>query len=129
MSSLAYVSLLIAFVSLGAFVAALATGSRSTTIWGAVLVAGLAASVAGFRAAGRAVARSTAGAEPASAVSIFSTPLLQEQIDRYLQNYRGGAGGKKPRRLASPAVGKQKHARPSRVNRLERRPNRERVSA
>src|SRR4051794_36434591 len=87
-SSLAYVSLLMAFVSLGAFVAALATASRWTAIWGVVLVACLAASVAGFRAAARAVARTTAHAKPASAVSIFSTPLQKEQVDRYLQNYR-----------------------------------------
>jgi hypothetical protein len=88
-SSLAYISLLMAFTSLGVFVAALATGSRWTTIAGVVLIACLAASVAGFRAGARAIARAPAVAEPASAVSIFSTPLQQEQIDRYLKNYRG----------------------------------------
>jgi hypothetical protein len=104
-SSVAYVSLLVAFVSLGAFVAALATGSRWTVIWGVVLVACLAASVVGFRAAGRAVARSTAVAEPASAVSIFSTPLHQEQVDRYLKNYRGGCVVPRPDRRMAALVG------------------------
>jgi hypothetical protein len=118
-SSLAYASLLMAFVSLGAFVAALATESRWTTISGVALVACLAASVAGFRAAGRAVARTTAVAEPASAVSIFSTPLHQEQVDRYLKNYRTEKG----------AGRNQKPARSDRANRLERRLNRERVIA
>jgi hypothetical protein len=142
-SSLAYVSLLMAFVSLGAFVAALATASRLAAIWGVVLVACLAASVAGFRAAGRAVSRTAALAKPASAVSIFSTPLQQEQVDRYLQNYRVekgavaqagrastvGAGGKKSRGFASPAVGsRQKHARLDQLNRHERRLSRERVT-
>ncbi|MDT5005825.1 MAG: hypothetical protein QOJ24_3001 [Mycobacterium sp.] len=111
-SSLAYASLLMAFVSLGAFVAALATESRWTTISGVALVACLAASVAGFRAAGRAVARTTAVAEPASAVSIFSTPLQQEQVDRYLETYRGGRGAPRTeRRMAVLVDGKTtKHA-------------------
>jgi hypothetical protein len=109
-----------------------------------VLIACLAASVAGFRAAGRAIARFTAVAEPASADSIFSTPLHQEQVDRYLKNYRTekgaiarvgcvltvGAGAEKRRRSAPPAVGRdQKSARSDRANRLERRLKRERVTA
>ena len=89
-SSLAYISLLVAFVALGTFVAALATGSRWAVVLGVVLIACLAASVAGFRTAARAITRSNAIAEPGSAVSIFSTPLRQEQVDRYLESYRGG---------------------------------------
>jgi cell division protein FtsW (lipid II flippase) len=143
-SSLAYISLLMAFTSLGVFVAALATGSLWTTIAGVVLIACLAASVAGFRAAARTIARCTAVAEPASAVSIFSTPLQQDQIDRYLKNYRTekgaiaqvgcvltvGAGAEKRRRCAPPAVGRnQRPARSDRTNRLDRRLNRARVTA
>src|SRR4051812_2679671 len=138
-SSLAYASLLMAFVSLGAFVAALATGSHWAAISGVVLIACLAASVVGFRAAGRAIARFTAATEPASAVSIFSTPLQQEQVDRYLKNYRTGADplaqaghrktvpapGEKPRRMSSPLVGRrQQHSRPDGMSR--RALNRER---
>ena len=88
----AYVLLLMGFVSLGLFVAALATGSILAGGLGAVLIACLAGSVAGFRATARELARSRPGIEPASVVSIFSTPLRQEQVDRYLESHRGDTG-------------------------------------
>ena len=104
-SFLAYVCLLMAFASLGAFVAVLATGSRWATILGVVLIACLAGSVAGFRAAARTIARSSAMTEPGSAVSIFSTPLRQEQVDRYLANYRGRDIGPRSERKMTLLVG------------------------
>ncbi|HEX3284903.1 MAG TPA: hypothetical protein VHT50_09650 [Mycobacterium sp.] len=91
-SYLAYILLLMGFVSLGLFVAALATGSILAGVLAAVLIACLAGSVAGFRATARELARSRPGIEQASAVSIFSTPLRQEQVDRYLENHRGDTG-------------------------------------
>src|SRR5690349_1052272 len=90
-SYLAYLLLLMGFVSLGLFVAALATGSILAGVLGAVLIACLAGSVAGFRSAAHKLAHSRPVAEPESDVSIFSTPLRREQIDRYLENYRGEA--------------------------------------
>lgn len=87
--SLAYLLLLLVFASLGVFVAALATGSGLAALLGMFLSLCLVGSVAGFRAGARKLAQWTAMAEPESAVSIFSTPLRQDQIDRYLANYRG----------------------------------------
>ncbi len=118
MSSLAYISLLVAFIALGTFVAALATGSRWAMVLGVVLIACLAASVAGFRTAARKITRPNAITEPGSAVSIFSTPLRREQVDRYLENYRGGrssvpqaarlmtviAGSESTKRAVSPGI-------------------------
>src|SRR5689334_19454891 len=91
-SVLGYVLLLLAFAALGLFVAALATGGDVAAILGVVLIACLTGSVLGFRAASHTIAQSRAIAAPASAVSIFSTPLRQDQIDRYLENYRGETG-------------------------------------
>lgn len=87
--SLAYLLLLLVFASLGVFVAALAAGSGVAALLGLFLVLCLVGSVAGFRAGARRLAQSTAMTEPGSAVSIFATPLRQDQIDRYLSNYRG----------------------------------------
>ena len=85
-SVLGYVLLLMAFVALGLFTAALATdGGVASAILGIGLTASLAGSVMGFRLASRKLAQS--GAEATSPVSIFSTPLRQDQIDRYLENY------------------------------------------
>jgi hypothetical protein len=91
-SYFAYVLLLMGFLSLGLFVAALATGSILAGALGAVLIACLAGSVVGFRATARELAQSRPPIEMASAVSIFSTPLRQEQVDRYLENHRGDTG-------------------------------------
>lgn len=86
---LAYVLLLIGFAALGAFVVTVATGSDVTAVLGGVVVASLGGSVLGFRAAARKLAQSKAATASTSAVSIFSTPLRQDQIDRYLRMYRG----------------------------------------
>jgi thiol:disulfide interchange protein len=88
-SALGYTLLLMAFAALGLFVAAMATGSGAAAILGIGLIVCMAGSVTGFRAASRKLAQSTAIAPPTSAVSIFSAPLRQDQIDAYLENYRG----------------------------------------
>ena len=86
-SAVGYALLLLAFVTLGLFVAALATGSALTVLAGTGLIACLFGSVTGFRAAARRLADSVGLVEPLSPVSIFSIPLRQHQIDRYRQNY------------------------------------------
>ena len=92
-SALGYLLLLMAFAALGLFVAAVATGGYGlATALGIGLSACLAGSVMGFRAASRKLAQSGVFAEATSPVSIFSTPLRPDQIDRYLENYRGENG-------------------------------------
>ena len=87
---LAYVLLLLAFVSLGALVAALAVGSNLAAVASVVLAACLAGSIAGFRAGARDLARSGMTDDPDSAVSMFSKPLNTTEIDRYIEKYRSG---------------------------------------
>ncbi len=87
-SALAYVLLLMGFASLGLFVGALATGSTVAVAFLVGLVACLAASVTGFRAASRKLAEAGVFVEATSPVSIFDAPLDEEQIDRYLESYR-----------------------------------------
>ena len=88
-SAVGYLLLLTAFASLGLFVAATAAGTGLAVILGFGLITCLAGSVAGFRAASLKLAQSEVFAEATSPVSIFSIPLRQHQIDRYLENYRG----------------------------------------
>ncbi|WP_131536114.1 hypothetical protein [Mycolicibacterium aromaticivorans] len=76
------------FAALGLLVGALATGSAVAVAFFVGLVACLAGSVMGFRTASRKLSKSEAFDEATSPVSIFSAPLPQEQIDRYLENYR-----------------------------------------
>ena len=87
-SALGYTLLLFAFAALGLFVAALATGSGTAAILGIGLIVCMAGSVTSFRAASRKLAQSAIAA-PTSAVSIFSEPLRQDQIDAYVETYRG----------------------------------------
>ncbi|KDE98782.1 hypothetical protein Y900_007435 [Mycolicibacterium aromaticivorans JS19b1 = JCM 16368] len=87
-SALAYVLLVMGFAALGLLVGALATGSAVAVAFFVGLVACLAGSVMGFRTASRKLSKSEAFDEATSPVSIFSAPLPQEQIDRYLENYR-----------------------------------------
>jgi hypothetical protein len=116
---LAYVLLLTGFVALGAFVAALATGSDLTAVAGVFLIASLAGSVAGFRAAGRKLAQSGAARKQGSPVSIFSTPLRQDEIDRYLENHRGESRdiGRIDRRMVVLAGGQSAERDASRESR------------
>jgi hypothetical protein len=88
-SALAYTLLITAFAALGVFVATLALGSGWAVGTGLTLVACLAGSVLGFRAAGRKLAQAET-AEPSNA-SIFVTPLRRDEIDRYLETYRATA--------------------------------------
>jgi hypothetical protein len=89
---LAYVLLLMAFVSLGIFVAALATESDVVGAAGAGLIACLGGAVAGFRKGSRTLAESTGSGDTANNLSIFSVPLRRDQIDRYLKEYRDERG-------------------------------------
>ncbi|WP_210115487.1 hypothetical protein [Mycobacterium sp. DL99] len=86
---LAYVLLLVGFVSLGLFVAALASGSDLAVVAGIALIACLVGAVAGFRTGARNLARDRQPDAPTNNVSIFSTPLRRDEMDRYLRNYRG----------------------------------------
>jgi len=84
----AYLVLLLAFASLGLFVAAFASGSDLAGVAGVSLVACLGGAVAGFRKGARTLAESRGSGEMANNVSIFSVPLRRDQIDRYHENYR-----------------------------------------
>jgi len=88
-SALGYVFLLMGFAALGLFVAALATGSHMATPLAIVLSACLAGSVVSFRGASRRLAQSDLLVEKTSPSSIFSKPLRREQIEGYLERYRG----------------------------------------
>ena len=86
---LAYVLLLLAFVLLGVFVAALAHRSGFAGVAGAGLVASLAGSVTGFRVGASKLARASEAAGSPYKLSIWANPLRAAQIDRYRLNYRG----------------------------------------
>ncbi|CAJ1582789.1 hypothetical protein [[Mycobacterium] wendilense] len=87
---LGYVFLLISFVMLGTLVAGLALAS-STAAWigGVGLVASLTLSVVGFRLGTLQLAKAREGGDPTHNISIWSEPLRQDAIDRYLASYRG----------------------------------------
>ena len=87
--NIAYVLLLVGFVSLGLFVSALALGSDLAPLAGIALIACLGGAVAGFRAGARRLVQARQPDAPANNVSIFSTPLRRDETDRYLRNYRG----------------------------------------
>lgn len=111
----AYGLLLLGFVSLGAFVAALAFGSPLAVVAGLALVASFAGAVVGFRAGARRLAHAAPTGD--SAVSIFSIPLRRDEVDRYLQSYRGEHGTEaevtaltdQPRELATATVDGPRH--------------------
>ncbi|QRY42550.1 hypothetical protein JVX93_18250 [Mycolicibacterium boenickei] len=87
--NIAYVLLLVGFVSLGLFVSALALGSELAPVAGIALIACLGGAVAGFRTGARRLTQARQPDAPANNVSIFSTPLRRDETDRYLRNYRG----------------------------------------
>ncbi|MFV8166206.1 hypothetical protein ACNQVK_29585 [Mycobacterium sp. 134] len=87
--NIAYVLLLVGFVSLGLFVTALALGSGLAPVAGIALIVCLGGAVAGFRTGARRLAQARQPDAPANNVSIFSTPLRRDEADRYLRNYRG----------------------------------------
>jgi hypothetical protein len=82
-----YLFLLLGFVSLGLFVAALAFGSELAVAAGVALVGSLVAAVAGFRTGAASLAKSRKG-EPEHNASIWAIPLRQGQIDQYNVNFR-----------------------------------------
>lgn len=85
---LAYLALLAAFAFLGGLVAALGAGSPLAIAAAIGLVATLVGAVAGFRAGSRKLGEAQEAGEPSNNVSIFSTPLREEEIQRYLESYR-----------------------------------------
>lgn len=87
-SALGYLLLLVGFAALGLFVGALASGSTVAWAFFVGLVVCLAGSVTGFRAASRKLSEAGVFVEATSPVSIFSEPLGDGEIDRYLKSYR-----------------------------------------
>jgi len=110
----AYVLLLFAFVLLGAFVAALALGSGVAGAVAVALAASLTASVLGFRVAASRRARAAKKAGHRYELSIWTSTLDPDQLDRYRANYRG-ARDEAQERLASPSEVDQAVARPRRL--------------
>jgi hypothetical protein len=98
----AYVLLLFAFVLLGVFVAALALGSGVAGAAAVALAASLTASVLGFRVAASRRARAAKDAGHGYKLSIWTSTLYPDQLDRYRANYRG-ARDEAQERLASPS--------------------------
>jgi hypothetical protein len=88
-TDVAYACFLLTFVALGTFVYALAAGSPAARIIGAVLVALMVATIAGFRIGARTRAASNDSGIEIDGSNIWEQPLRREQIDRYLQSYRG----------------------------------------
>lgn len=72
----AYVFVLLGFVSLGLFVAALAFGSSLAVVAGVILAGSFTAAVVAFRIGSR------------RAGSVWTDPAGDEQVDRYLAAYR-----------------------------------------
>ena len=107
----AYVLLLFAFVLLGLFVAALAFGSGVAGAVAVALAASLTASVLGFRVAASRRARAAKKAGHRYKLSIWTSTLDPDQLDRYRANYRG-ARDEAQERLASPSDVDQAVARP-----------------
>jgi hypothetical protein len=89
MTNVAYLLFLLGFVALGMFVYALATGGALAGILAACLVVLMVASVLGFRIGARVRAESNDSGIDIPGVNVWARPLRREQIDRYLQNYRG----------------------------------------
>jgi hypothetical protein len=91
-SYIAYLLLLVAFVLLGVFVAALARGSAMAPLAGIALLTVLGVSIAGFRAGASKLARASAAAEVTHKVSFWAEPLRTDQVDRYQLRYRPAPG-------------------------------------
>lgn len=88
-TDVAYLCFLLTFVALGTFVYALAAGSAAAGIVGAALVVLMVATVAGFRSGARKRAASNDSGIEIEGANVWARPLRREQIDRYLQSYRG----------------------------------------
>lgn len=90
-SYLAYVMLLLGFVSLGVFVACLATGSHLAGLAGVGLLVCIAGAIAGFRVAARQISQASEAGDIDYRASIFATPLRRAQVAQYLDRYRSGS--------------------------------------
>ena len=104
MTDVAYVLLLLVFVALGTFVYALATDSALAGIIGGTLVVLMVASVVGFRIGARNRAQSNDSGIEIEGANVWAQPLRREQIDRYLQSYRGVQDGGAQKLLAASHV-------------------------
>jgi hypothetical protein len=98
----AYVLLLVAFVSLGALVAALAYESSLAGAAAVALAATLIASLVGFRTAAAKRAQDAAAAGSQYKLSIWTNTLHPHEVDRYRTTYRGSRG-ETPTRLLDEA--------------------------
>ena len=85
----AYVLLLVAFVGLGVFVAALALDSGVAGAAAVALVASLTASIVGFRTAAARRKRAAQAAGSTYKLSIWTETLHPHELDVYRANYRG----------------------------------------
>lgn len=104
MTNVAYVCFLLMFVALGTFVYALAVESAVAGIIGAILIALMVATVAGFRVGARKRAESNDSGIEIEGANVWARPLHREQIDRYLLSYRGVQGGQAQMLKAVAAV-------------------------
>lgn len=104
MTNVAYVCFLLMFVALGTFVYALAVESAVAGVIGAILIALMVATVAGFRVGARKRAESNDSGIEIEGANVWARPLRREQIDRYLLSYRGVQGGQAQMLKAVAAV-------------------------
>lgn len=96
-SALGYGLLILALTTLGMFVASLALGSGPTVGLGIGFLACMTGSVMGFRTAARELKRAEIH-EPTSPVSIFSTPMSSDDVDRYVADHHAASAAAVPRR-------------------------------
>lgn len=100
---IAYVLLLVSFLSLGIFVAALALGSSTAGALAIVMASCLTASVIGFRAAAARRARAAEEAGSRYKLSIWTNALHPHEVEQYRLTYRG-MGEETEVQAASPTV-------------------------
>ena len=93
MTNVAYVFLLLVFVTLGTFVYALAAESPLAGIIGAILVGLMVVTVVGFRVGARKRTESNDSGIEIPGENIWARPLRREEIERYLSSYRGARDG------------------------------------
>jgi hypothetical protein len=113
-----YLLVLLGFVSLGLFVAALAMSSGFAVIPGVALAAFFGLGVAAFRNGSSKLAASREAGTIGDNMSIWARPLLQEQIDGYHLAYRRELSQKTPTRLgvARPAQKRELAPVPTRLS-------------
>ena len=92
-TNVAYIGLLLVFVALGTFVYALAVGSELAGVIGGSLILLAIATVVGFRVGARKRAESNDSGITIEGANVWAHPMRRQQIDRYLQTYRGTREG------------------------------------